>query len=72
MSHDNQRTEEEDSSDQVEEADLAKTVWFGKVLGVKCDLEEPTPPSKRLYAGAPCRACEKEATYQEEDSTDQQ
>jgi hypothetical protein len=70
--HNNQSTQEKQASDNIEEADFAESIRSGKVLWMKCDLEESTPPAKGLYVRAPRQARDKEATHKEQNSHNQQ
>jgi hypothetical protein len=70
--HDNQRADEQESSDQIEEAYFAKSLGSGKVLRMKCDLEEPAPSSERFDIGSPCRARDEQSAYEEQYSPEQE
>jgi hypothetical protein len=70
MNHNNQCTQEKQSSDNIEEADFSKSIRLGKVLGMKCDLEESTPSSKGFYVSAPRQARDEQATHNEQNSAD--
>ena len=70
--HDNQGADEQESSDQIEEAYFAKSLGSSEVLGMNCDLEEPTPPSERFDIGSPCRARNEQSAHEEQYSPEQE
>jgi hypothetical protein len=72
VSHDNQRADKQESSDQIEDAYLAKSLGSSNVLRMNRDLEEPTPSSERFDIGSPRRARDEQSAHQEQYSPEQQ